>query len=189
MARGQAAAAGNQLNTTNVQANAAGQNASKLQSNLIPGYESLMDTGYMSPEEEAAATTNEMGSATAPFQTAGFQAKNAAAATRNAADLPAQEDQLALEEGQTAGTAAATLQQQKLQNQQAGMQGLYGLESGDLQAMEQLYGLGPATLQARAAGPSTLAGVGSVLGGSGQLLQGAGSAGAAIMGGGGGGGG
>jgi len=154
MARGQSQAADSNLQTTNAVAGQQGQKAQQLENTLIPGYTSLMDTGYMSPEEEAAATTSEMGAATAPFGTAGFQAKNDAAATRNDSNLPAQEDQLALEEGQTAGTAAANLQKEKMTNREAGMYGLDQLEAGNLNASTSMYGLGPGTLGARAAGPS-----------------------------------
>lgn len=154
MARGQVGAAEKQLGKTNDVAGQQGAQATALEDQLIPGYTSMMDTGYLSPEEESAATTSEMGAATAPFSTAEFKARNDAAATRNDSNLPAQEDQLALEEGQTAGTAAANLQKEKMTNQEAGMYGLGGLEQGNMQAMESMYGLGPGTLQARAAGPS-----------------------------------
>lgn len=152
LARGQSQAADAQLNQTNAVAGSEGDKASKLEGQLTPGYTSLMDTGYLNPQEENAAVTSEMGSATAPFQTAGFDAKNTAGATRNAADLTANQDQLALEEGRTAGTAAAGLQKEKMQNQEAGMYGLQGLQSGDQKTMAEMYGLGPSTLQARAAG-------------------------------------
>lgn len=154
MARGQSQAADTNLQTTNAVAGKQGQQSQQLEDSLIPGYTSLMDTGYMSPEEESSATTSEMGAATAPFQSADFAAKNNAAATRNGASLPAQEDQLALEEGRTAGDAADKLQTQKMSNQEAGMYGLNTLESSNLDAMEHMYGLGPGTLSARAAGPS-----------------------------------
>lgn len=154
MARGQSGAAGKQLATTNAVAGQEGTEAGSLESGLIPGYTSLMDTGYLNPTEAGAATTSEMGAATAPFQSAGFQAKNDAAATHNDAGVASQEDQLALEEGQVAGGASANLQNQKMQNQEAGMYGLNNLESGNLSAMEDMYGLGPGTLQARAAGQS-----------------------------------
>jgi hypothetical protein len=153
MARGQSSAADTQLKTTNAVAGQEGDKANQLESKLVPGYTSLMDTGYFSPEEEAAATTSEMGAATQPFESAGFKAANRAAATRNPADLTAQEDQLALDEGRTAGDAAAKLQEQKMSNQEAGMYGLGQLQQGDQHAMEQMYGLGPSTLGARAAGP------------------------------------
>jgi hypothetical protein len=165
MARGQVQAADNQLDLTNSIGGEYNGQAEELQGKLIPGYTSLMNTGYLSPEEETAATTSEMGSATAPFASAGFQASNRAGATRNASDLTAQQDQLALEEGQTAGQAADVLQGQKMHNQEEGMAGLSGLEGEDLEAMEKMYGLGPGTLQARAAGESgdqLLAGYGNM---------------------------
>lgn len=152
MARGQKQAADKQLQTTNSVAGGEGAESNKLKSTLIPGYTSLMDTGYFSPEEEHAATTSEMGAATQPFESMGFSAANRAGATRNASDLTAQQDDLAMKEGQTAGTAAANLQKEKMANQMEGMSGLHGIESEDMDAMEKLYGLGPGTLGARAAG-------------------------------------
>jgi hypothetical protein len=153
MARGQSQAASNQLDTTNGVAGAQGTEAQALENKLVPGYESLMNTGYLNPAEESAATTSEMGSATSPFQAAKFDTTNRAAATRNPAGVQSGEDALALEEGQVSGGAAANLQQQKMQNQEAGMYGLNELEGGNLKAMEDMYGLGPGTLNARAAGP------------------------------------
>lgn len=152
MARGQSQAADTQLSTTNQVAGQQGAEAQKLEGKLTPGYESLMDTGYLSPGEEAAATTSEMGSAMQPFESAGFEAKNRGAATRNESGVAAQEDALALEKGRAAGGAAANLQEEKLKNQEAGMYGLLGLEQGNQQAMENMYGLGPGTLEGRAAG-------------------------------------
>lgn len=153
MARGQSQAAGAQLGLTNNIAGQEGAEASGLESKLIPGYESLMNTGYLNPAEEGAATTSEMGAATAPFESAKFDTSNRAAATRNPAGVQSGEDALALEEGSRSGSAAATLQNQKMKGQVGGMAGLEGLESGDLEAMERMYGLGPGTLSARAAGP------------------------------------
>src|SRR5262249_8133299 len=115
---------------------------------------SLMDTGYLSPEEENAAVTSEMGSATAPFQTGQFRNNNNAAVTRNDASLTAGNDQLALEEGRTAGDAAAKLQEEKMANQEAGMYGLGQQEQGNRTEAQSMYGLGPSTLNARAAGAS-----------------------------------
>lgn len=154
MARGQAQAADTQLSTTNAVAGQQGAEAQQLESGLIPGYTSLMDTGYLSPQEEEATVSGGMGAATQPFKSAEFSATNRAAATRNPADLTAQQDQLALEEGQTAGNEANTLEENKLQNQESGMYGLQQLEAGNLQSSDQMYGLGPGTLQARAAGQS-----------------------------------
>jgi len=154
MARGQAAAANAQLATTNAAAQNQGQQAQALENQLTPGYTSLMNTGYFDPAEQAAATTSEMGAAAAPFQSAQFRANNTAAATNNASGQAANADALALEQGQAAGGAAANLQNQTMQNQLAGAYGLTGLEQGNQQTMANLYGLGPGTLQARAAGQS-----------------------------------
>jgi hypothetical protein len=154
MARGQAQVAQNQLDTTNAVAGTQGAEAQGIENKLTPGYTSMMDTGYMDPTEAAAATTSEMGAASAPFQAAKFDANNTAAATHNAAGVPAQQDQLALQEGQTAGQTAAGLQQQKMTNQQAGMYGLQGEQQMNQGTMNSMYGLGPGTLQARAAGQS-----------------------------------
>lgn len=154
MARGQSQAADTQLAKTNAVGDTQQGKADTLENSLVPGYKSLMDTGYLSPEEEGAATTNEMGAATAPFKSAEFGAANRASATNNASDLTAQSDQLALEEGQTAGGAAAKLQEEKMQNQEAGMYGLAGQEAGNRGEATSMYGLGPSTLNARAAGKS-----------------------------------
>lgn len=154
MARGQAAAANNQLATTNAVAGQNSGEAQGLESTLVPGYTSLMDTGYLSPEEENAATTSEMGAATQPYESMEFKAANRAAATNNAADETAQEDALAREESQAAGGAAATLQEEKMKNQLAGMYGLGEQEAGNQKMAESMYGLGPGTLEARAAGAS-----------------------------------
>jgi hypothetical protein len=152
MARGQKEAADKQLKTTNAVAGAENAEQGKLESTLIPGYTSLMDTGYMNPAEEHAAATSEMGAATSPFETAKFEAGNRAAATRNPADLTAQQDQLALDEGRTAGEAASNLQKEKMANQEAGMYGLGELRGQDIGLESSMYGLGPGTLNARAAG-------------------------------------
>lgn len=154
MARGQANRANAQVDLTNKVAGQNNDKSNKLEDQLIPGYTSLMDTGYLSPEEEHAATTSEMGSATQPFESMGFKASNRAAATRNPADLTAEDTQLALDEGRTAGGAAEQLQKEKMANQISGMGGLSSLQAGNQHAMESLYGLGPGTLQARAAGKS-----------------------------------
>lgn len=154
MARGQAGAADRQRWTTNAIGAEAGKEAGGVNSTLIPGYTSLMNTGYLSPEEQAAATTSEMGATAAPFETAKFEAGNRAGATRNASDLTAQSDQLAMEQGRAAGDTAATLQAQKMQNQEAGMYGLGQIGQEQTGLEESMYGLGPSTLQARAAGKS-----------------------------------
>jgi hypothetical protein len=152
MAKGQAQAANKNLATTNqIGANELTE-SNQLEGQLLPGYTSLMNTGYLNPQQKEAATTSEMGAATAPFAAADTQATNRAAATRNPSDLTAQQDQLAIEKGQAAGGAADTLQSQQMQNQEAGMYGINQLQAGNQAAATSMYGLGPSTLQARAAG-------------------------------------
>lgn len=176
-ARGEQMAAA-QMGITNAQAAQQGAQAEELESAVIPGYMSLMNTGYVTPEEKAAATTSEMGAATAPFQSAEFQAGNRAAATRNPADLTAQQDVLAQEEGQTAGNAAAELQNQQMRNQLAGMYGLTNLSEENLRAMGQMYGLSAEELGSyeqatNAYNPMSL--LNAAIGGAGQAFQGAGT--------------
>jgi hypothetical protein len=104
-----------------------------------------------------------MGATAAPFETANFEASNRAGATRNASDLTAQQDQLALEQGTAAGNTAANLQEQQMSNQLQGMYGLQGEQQMAQQEAQGMYGLGPPTLQARAAGTQPLKiGVGPV---------------------------
>lgn len=152
MARGQKQAADAQLKTTNAVGDKYNSGASEIGGFTEPRYKKLANSGYFSPAEEAAATNSVMGSATQPFQTAKFEANNTAARTNNAADLTANQDELALREGRTAGEAADQLQNDKMKNQLAGMYGLSGMRAEDLNAMESMYGLGPGTLSARAAG-------------------------------------
>ena len=158
----------NQLSTTNQVATNAGQQQQSLYNTLTPAYTTLMDTGYLSPADKAAATNTTMGAAAAPFSAANFQAANRAAATRNPSDLTASQDALALEEGTAASNAANELQQQQMQNQEAGMYGLGQEQSGELGLEESMYGLGPSTIQAATAGQTTFPLgqiIGSVLGG------------------------
>lgn len=148
LCRGAESAAQDQLKKTNAVGDTSQATADKLGAQVTPGYTSLMDTGYASPGEEGAATTAEMGAATQPFQTAQFQNNNRGAATNNASDVTAGNDTLALEEGQTAGTAAANLQQQKTANQEAGMAGISGEQQMNTGEAESMYNLGPQTINA-----------------------------------------
>lgn len=149
MPRGAAGQAKKTLGTTNsIGAAQQGQADTLEKSNLIPGYTNLEDTGYMSPGEEGAASTSEMGAATAPFGAADFTANNTAAATRNAGGVNANADQLALEQGQVAGGAAATLQQQKMGNQLAGISGINQLYGTNTSEAESMYGEAPSLVNA-----------------------------------------
>lgn len=172
MAKGQRQAADANLAATNQVAGSELAGADQLQGELTPAYTSEMNTGYMSPQDKQAAQEQTMGAASEPFDAASFQAANRAAATNNPADLTAQQDQLALEKGTATGNAATQLQAQQQEGQLAGAQGLSQLSDEDMKAMEGLYGLGPATLGARAAGTSTLSQIGQLASGAGSLIGG-----------------
>src|SRR5437868_1748597 len=106
MARGQSQKADDQLKKTNAIGDQQNAAASEIGGFTEPRYKTVSDTGYFSPAEEASATNSVMGGATAPFESAKFEANNTAARTNNAADLTANQDELALREGRTAGEAA-----------------------------------------------------------------------------------
>lgn len=183
MPRGAAGQAKKTLGTTNAIGAQQQTQANQLENNtLIPGYTNLMDTGYMSPGEEGAASTAEMGAATAPFGAAQFQANDTAAATRNASGQNANADQLALEEGQVAGQTAAGLQQQKMGNQMAGLSGLNQLYGTNTSEAESMYGEAPSLVNAE----STAQMNNPMLHLGETIISAGGQAGAAALGGGGG---
>ena len=99
-----------------------------------------------------------MGALASPFAAAKTAMTNSAARTNNSAGLTAGQDALARGQGIAAGQQSAAnqtafandAQQQEAQAQQ-GLAGIYGINQD---TMAKLYGLGPGTLQARAAGPS-----------------------------------
>jgi hypothetical protein len=172
MAKGQAQAAGNQLATTNAIGQQQQQQAGQLEAGLIPSYENMLTEGY-TPAQQSAMTTGALGSTAASYGAAGQDAVNSAARTNNASNLTAQQDQQALDKGVGMGQETAGLQQQfanrQQQNQQLGLEGLSQLYGTNQQAANSMYGLGPGTLQARAAGQNTgLAIAGDVLGAAGS---------------------
>jgi len=148
MARGAAGAGQDILKANTATANQLQSQAGNISNTLIPGYTSLMNTGYLNPQEQAAATTSEMGAATQPFESEKFGAANRAAASGNAAGLGAEDTALAREQGITAGEAASNLQREKMANQEAGMYGLGEQESGIRGEAMGMYGLGPSTINA-----------------------------------------
>jgi hypothetical protein len=173
MARPTTAQANTNLQTTNAIGQGQQNQANQLQNTLIPGYTNLMNTGYLSPQDQEAATQNTMGATTAPFSTADFEAKNRASATNNASDLTANEDQLAMEEGQAAGGSAANLQQQQMANQLQGMYGLGQEQQGAQGEAESMYGLAPSTLNAETnAQAQTTSWLNSLLGAAGTAAGG-----------------
>jgi hypothetical protein len=157
MARGQSQAASSQLNTTNqIGQNELGQ-ANQLESSLIPDYQTDLTQGY-TPQEQTAMTTAGEGAIGSAYGSAAQDAARTAGRTNNASSLTAGQDQMALNKGTAMGQEAAGLQtefaNQQQTNRARGEQGIGNLEAGNLQSGDMMYGLGPGTLQARAAGTS-----------------------------------
>lgn len=141
MGRKQAAAAQNVQGETNTAAGQNAQQATALENQLIPSYESIMNNGlgpgYMSAATEPVA---------AAADTAAFQGANEAARTNNAASEGALESQLARNKGVDVGQAAANAELQNAKFKLAGAQGLGGLMQSNLGAEESLYGMQPSII-------------------------------------------
>lgn len=167
MARGQAGAADRQRALTNQVAGSQLGQANALEAGLIPKYESMMNEGYR-PEELNAMRTAGLGSEAAAFDTAGWQAGNRAARTGNAAGVGAEESQLARDKGVAMGDEAAKIEMAnanaRLANRRFALEGESGLFGENQRGMESLYGMSPALLQARAAGPGWTQGFKDVFG-------------------------
>ena len=149
MARGQLAQ--DQLSTTNQIGAQQNQASQALESQLTPLYTSMLSEGY-TPEQKNAMTTAGMGAEAGAFDAESNAAQNRVAATKNDAGFSAEEDQLARDKGTGMGTEAANLQagfaNQEQANQKFGAQGLESLYGTNTGAMENMYGLGPSTLNA-----------------------------------------
>lgn len=159
MAKGQKEAADKQLQTTNAAAAGAGKNAGDIFSSLNPFFQQEMTNpqGY-SPQDLNAMRTGS--SQALGGSTAGItgQGNLTAARTRNSAGITSALDSAARGAQQQGSQnelaiegANANLKQQQ---QQAGAAGEAGLFGENLGAQSSLYGLGPGTLQGRAAGGS-----------------------------------
>lgn len=149
MARGAAGAAQSNLGTTNALGAQNAQQQQNLESTLIPDYQSMLTQGY-TPQEQGAITTAGMGAIGSAYGGANADAARSAAATGNASNLTAQQDQLANQKGQAMGQEAAGLQSefanQQQANQRFGLQGLAGQEAGNEGLESSMYGLGPSTI-------------------------------------------
>lgn len=158
MARGQAAAANNQLKLTN----SAGEQYQNNASSLLPGLEGdaealTKSTGY-DPETMSAITGAGMGATNAAFGSAAGQVNRTAAKTGNTASTAPALDQLARNKGQAQGQEAGDIQIQNANyansQRMAGLNMLNNIYGTNVSASNQAYGYGPSTLQARAAGQS-----------------------------------
>lgn len=114
-----------------------------------------------------------MGAVNATYGSAADTAKRAAATSGNPAAIGTLEDRLAREKGEAAGKEAGDIQIQnqlfKAQQQKQGQDILANLFGTDVGASTSLYGMGPATLGARAAGGGWSQGFKDVLTGIGSL--------------------
>lgn len=138
MGRKQAQAAQDIQKASSAAAGQQGAQATALENQLIPSYESIMSgglgPGYMSAATEPIA---------AAADTAKFEAANRAARTGNAASEGALESELARNKGVDVGQAAANAEMANQKFKLAGASGLSDLFAKNLSAEESLYGMQP----------------------------------------------
>lgn len=176
MARGQAGKADAQLNTTNKAAAGYGSNASDLYGSLVPQAQSLVNSTGYDPATLSAITNAGMGGVNAAFDDAGNEIKRSAARSGNPAGVGGQLDALARSKGVAGGKEAGDIQIQNAAERdklrQQGLDLMNSMYSTNVGASNQLYGLGPSTLGARAAGGGWAQGFHDVLTGIGSLGKG-----------------
>lgn len=143
MGRKQAAAAQDVQKQTVGAAQGQGAQATALENQLIPSYESIMNQGlgpgYMSAATEPIA---------AAADTANFEAANRAARTGNAASQDALASELARNKGVDIGQAASNAELNNQRFKLEGARGLQGLFQSNLGAEESLYGMQPSIIGA-----------------------------------------
>jgi hypothetical protein len=157
VARGQKEAANQQLATTNAAATGAGANAAAINPAVTAGYMDLVkNPGYDQTTKNAMAGTA-FAAGNEAYDTASAGAAGKVSRTRNDAGYADLLDSMSRGRAETSANTGAGLQKIFADNaqaqQQAGLKGLAGLYGIDEDTMAKLYGLGPGTLQARAAGP------------------------------------
>ena len=181
MARGQAGAAEKQLGKTNAAAADYSGKAAGDFGTLNTQAQSLINSTGYDPATLGAITNAGMGGVNASFGDAENQLNRSVARSGNPAGIGGQLDALARSKGVAGGKEAGDIQianaaeRDKLRSQGLDlMNSLYGTNVG---ASNQLYGLGPSTLQARAAGGGWSQGFKDVLTGVGSLGKGGGGGG------------
>lgn len=176
MARGQAGKADTQLGRTNTAAAGYGKLAAGVGSQLTGEANKLIASEGWDPATLGAITNAGMGGVNAAFGAAGDEAARRIATSGNPAGVGALEDKLARDKGIAAGQEAGDIQIQNArfreQQRQQGRDILSGLYGTDVGAETSLYAMGPATLQARAAGGGWAQGFHDVMTGIGGYLQG-----------------
>jgi len=174
LARGQSQKADTQLGITNKAAGQYGQNAQQLYGQLTPMFTQEATSQGYDPATKAAMTESGMGGVAAQGAAQQEGAARRAAKTRNEAGQGALQESLARSRMLASGNEANQLQKQfsdyRTQQQQAGLRGLESLYGIGADTMAKLYGLGPSTLQARAAGGGGfMSTLGKLIGAGGEL--------------------
>jgi hypothetical protein len=175
MARGQKQAADTQLATTDSAGSKALSNATGELGTLTDQASTLMNGGLdlsslkgYDPATMASITGNTMGAAVAPFNSAAGQINRNAAIRGNSAGTG--EDLTALAAAKSRATSPAAQSTQlantdfKTNNYLTGLNLENSLLGNQTGAATSFYGMGPSTLQSRAAGGGWAQGFGDVLG-------------------------
>lgn len=143
--------------------------------------ESLVNSTGFDPATLGAITNSGMGGVNASFGDANNQLKRSVAGSGNPAGIGGQLDALARSKGVAGGTEAGNIQianaQEKDARRSEGLNLLNSMYGTNVSASNSLYGLGPSTLGARAAGGGWSQGFKDVLTGIGSLGKGSGSGG------------
>ena len=153
---------------------------------LGPQAQSLINSQGYDPATLSAITNAGMGAVNASFGDTANQINRNAAVTRNPASVNASLDANAINKGVASGQEAGNIQmanaQEKDQQRALGLQLMQGLYGTNVGAQTSDLGMGPSTLQARAAGGGWSQGFKDVLTGIGGLASGAAAAGKAASG-------
>jgi hypothetical protein len=168
LARGQKGAADTQLRKTNTAAEGYGTLGAGLQSQLTGQANELINSQGFDPATLGAITNAGMGGVNAAFGSAEDTANRRAATSGNPAAIGTLADRLARGKGEAAGKEAGDIQIEntlfKEEQRKQGRDILAKLFGTDVGAETSLYGLGPGTLEARAAGPGWTQGFKDVVG-------------------------
>lgn len=158
MARGQAQAADAQLAKTNAAGDRAGATGSGIFGVEMPVVTNQLQNPGYDPKTADAIRRSGMDATNSAFDAAKFSAAQRAGATGNDAAFYSSQNDLAQKRGQQLATGATNAEVKigdaALQDRQKAISeatGLYGISQD---TMSKLYGMGPGTLGARAAGPS-----------------------------------
>lgn len=177
MAKGQSQAADTNLATTNSVAAGQGANAAGIFGTVNPLAANLATNGGYTPAQQTGIVNSGVDAANSVYGSAADAARTGAGTTRNAAGLDTTLDSMARGKSAADATAAqnaqTTIANDQQSQRQAGIQDLSSLYGTTTGSMNSLYGLGPSTLQARAAGQNVVAQIaGNVLGAAGAAAGG-----------------